>query len=85
VSTSDHYRRFGRLSTCSDIAAVLENLDTAFYKAVLAKFQPKDYIDAGFKSSDIPTTELSIVEREEAKHAKILEVCIDSLQWFISL
>jgi hypothetical protein len=60
--------------TFSDIAAVLENLDTTFYKESLAKFQPKDYIDAGFKSSDIPTTELTIVGSEEAAHAQILEV-----------
>jgi Ferritin-like domain len=79
-----HYHQFGGLPTSSEIAAVLESLDAAFYKETQAKFKPTDYTGAGFTSANIPITELATIESDEVAHAQILKVCIDSLLWLIS-
>jgi Ferritin-like domain len=73
-----YLHQFGDLPTSSEIGAVLENLDVAFYKATLAKFQRTDYTSAGFTNADIPIKELTGVESDEVAHAKVLEVCIET-------
>lgn len=51
-------------------AFVLENLETQFYDQALKKFQPSDFVSAGFESSevDIIIQQITIIQQDEFFH-----------------
>jgi len=56
-----------------EFAFVLENLETQFYQEALKKFQPSDYISAGFESSDIVIEEITIIQGDEFVHVTAIQ------------
>lgn len=59
-------------------AHVLEQLETQFYQQALTKFQPSDFIAAGFTSADIPVQQFTAIQSDEAAHVTALESIITS-------
>jgi Ferritin-like domain len=58
---------------------VLENLETQFYQEALKKFQPSDYANAGFQSSDIIIEQITIIQEDEFVHVTAIEDIIVNL------
>ena len=75
--------RFPRLGgidvTCLEFAFVLEQLETEFYKQGLSKFKSEDFMNAGFRSSDIAIEEITVIQQDEATHVTVIEVCVHYL------
>jgi len=61
-----------------NFAFVLENLETEFYSKALGKFQPSDFLSAGFISSDIAITEITVIQIDESVHVSAIEELIVS-------
>jgi hypothetical protein len=60
-------------------AFVLENFETQFYHQALNTFQPSDYSNAGFMSSEIVIEEITIIESDESVHVTAIEEIITSV------
>ncbi|TRM68589.1 ferritin-like domain-containing protein [Schizophyllum amplum] len=54
-------------------ADVLEQLESQFYSAGLAKFQDSDFTAAGFASSQAPIQQLASIQFDEAQHSITLQ------------
>jgi hypothetical protein len=65
--------------TVLKFADVLEQFESGFYSAALAKFQPSDFTGAGFVSSDIPIQQFTVIQADEATHSTVLQSAIKSL------
>ena len=59
-----------------EFAFVLENLETEFYSQGLSKFQPSDFLSAGFSSSDIAISEISVIQVDESVHVSAIQELI---------
>jgi len=64
--------------TVLQFANVLEQLETAFYSAALAKFQASDFTAAGFPSATIPAQEFTAIQSDEATHVTALQSFLTS-------
>jgi hypothetical protein len=62
------------LLALSAFADVLEQLESQFYQQALAKFQPGDFISAGFSSAQIPVDQFRVIQGDEAAHSVALRV-----------
>jgi hypothetical protein len=65
-------------ATVLQFAHVLEQLETCFYSEALAKFQPSDFIAAGFSDADIPVQEFTAIQNDESTHVTVLESLLTS-------
>lgn len=54
-------------------ADVLEQLESAFYKEALAKFQPADFTNAGFISADVAVQQFNNILADESTHSTVLQ------------
>jgi hypothetical protein len=54
-------------------ADVLEQLESQFYAAGLAKFQDSDFTAAGFTASSIAIQQITAIQSDEATHSSVLE------------
>jgi len=61
-----------------NFAYVLENLETQFYSQALGKFQPSDFLSAGFVSSDVAITEITVIQIDESVHVSAIQELIIS-------
>lgn len=62
--------------SCLEFADVLEQFESAFYVAALAKFQDADFTAAGFSAVAVPTEQFTIIQADEATHSTVLQVLI---------
>lgn len=65
--------------TILKFADVLEQFESQFYAAALAKFQESDFTAAGFVSSQVPTQQFTIIQGDEATHSTVLQAALKSL------
>lgn len=61
----------------AEFAHVLEQLETQFYTQALQKFQPADFVAAGFSDPTVPVQQFAAIQSDEATHTTVLEVSID--------
>lgn len=74
---------FARTASATDIlvfqfAHVLEQLETQFYQAAIAKFQVSDFLAAGYSSAEVAVEQLQSIAADEAAHTSALEAAIKS-------
>lgn len=65
--------------TVLKFADVLEQFESGFYSAALAKFTDSDFTSAGFVSSDIPIQQFKVIQVDEATHSTVLQSAITTL------
>jgi len=65
--------------TVLQFANTLEQLESQFYAAGLAKFQDADFTAAGFSSSNLAIQQLMSIQSDEATHASTLEAELQAL------
>jgi len=59
-------------------ADVLEQLETQFYEAALAKFQEQDFTTAGFSSPQVPIEQMKVMAFDERTHSVALQSTLKS-------
>ncbi|KAI0253134.1 ferritin-like domain-containing protein [Lactifluus subvellereus] len=59
-------------------ANVLEQLETNFYQQAIQKFQPSDYTNAGFSSSQVAIEEITVIQSDESTHVTAIQEIITS-------
>ncbi|KZW04398.1 hypothetical protein EXIGLDRAFT_663928 [Exidia glandulosa HHB12029] len=74
---------FSRTASDTDIlvfqfAHVLEQLETQFYQAAIAKFQVSDFLAAGYSSAEVAVEQLQTIVTDESAHTSALEAAIKS-------
>jgi hypothetical protein len=59
-------------------ADVLEQLESGFYQAALAKFKEADFTTAGFASPSVPIEQMKVMGFDEATHSTALQAALKS-------
>lgn len=59
-------------------ADVLEQLETQFYNAALAKFQESDFTTAGFANAQVPIEQMKVMAFDEQAHSTALQAALKS-------
>lgn len=60
-------------------ANLLEQFESQFYQAGIAKFQDADFSAAGFTSPTLVSQQLTTIQSDESTHASVLEATLQSL------
>lgn len=60
-------------------ADVLEQFESGFYKAGIAKFQEADFSSAGFTSPALVAQQLTTIQSDEATHSTVLQATLKTL------
>lgn len=74
---------YSRTASANDIlvftfANVLEQLESNFYQAAIAKFQTSDFLAAGYVNADVAVEQLQQIASDEATHESALASAITS-------
>ncbi len=64
------------LTSISEFADVLEQLEASFYSTALSKFQDSDFTAAGFTSALIPAELFKVIQSDEQAHSDALQAAL---------